>query len=372
MQTKLKIAGAALVMAGLYSIGCDKAKPKEAAVPAKKEAFCVSDSLGKMIKLEDVKMEPIEDELNLSGEVSFNDDKVVRVMSLVSGQVTAVKASLGDRVKAGQTLAIIRSFEIGNSSADARSAAVDVDIAQKNVAKAESMFKIGMISERDYQQTQQDYQKAQTALEKAKTVSSIYGAGAGTNGEIVIKAPTSGYILEKKIHAGSSVRNDNSDNLFTIGNLNEVWVLANVFESDVAKVREGYEAKVKVLAYPDKTFTGKIDKISSVLDPTNKVMKVRIRLSNSEGLLKPQMFANVIMSNTESVKALMIPSSAVIFQGGSNHVVIYRNKCNLQISAVHVIKTVGEKTYVDSGVQAGDKLITVHEGIIYSALSSGE
>ena len=373
MQRNIKFATVLTAIAFSALIqSCDKALPKTAeAAPAKKAAFCVSDSLAKMIKIEDVKTENIQDALNLSGEVSYNDDKVVRVMPLVSGQVLQVKVSLGDRVQAGQTLAVMRSFEVANSSSDARTATVDVDIYQKNMDKAESMYKIGMISERDYQQSKQDYQKALAILDKTQNVSNLYGGG-GVNGEVIIKAPTSGYILEKKVSAGSTVRNDNADNLFTIGNLNEVWVLANVFESDVARVREGYEAKVKVLAYPDKTFTGKIDKVSSVLDPNNKVMKVRIRLPNDAGLLKPQMFTNVIITNIESTKALTVPATAVIFQGGKNHVIIYKDKCDLQVGEVNIIKTVGDKTYISSGVQLGDKLVTLHQGLIYSALTSAQ
>jgi len=173
-----------------------------------------------------------------------------------------------------------------------------------------------------------------------------------------VKAPISGYIVEKKANAGNFIRNDNADNLFTISDLKEVWIWANVFESDIAKVREGYSAVVKTLAYPDKAFHGKIDKISEVLNPDNKVMKIRINLPNDGLLLKPEMFTNVVIENTEQLKAVSIPSDAMIFEGGKNFVVQYHSKCDLKLVEVQVLKTENNQSYLSSGLNAGDIIIS--------------
>jgi membrane fusion protein, heavy metal efflux system len=370
MKNILNVFVGLILICGMGCIvSCHKKEGAAAVVETKKAAYCLSDTLQKMIKIEAATTTNVEDALNLSGEVTFNEDKVIRVMPITSGRVMEVKASLGDYVKAGQTLVVMHSFEIVGSNSDKRTATADVEIYRKNMEAAESLYKSGMMSEKDYLNSKQDYNKALSAQEKSQQIGSLYGSEGSANGEIVIKAPASGYILEKKVASGQVIRTDNADNLFTIGDLSEVWVMANVFEVDISRVREGYNADVKTLAYSDRVFSGKIDKINTVLDPTNKAMKVRIRLQNSGNLLKPQMFTNVIVKNTTSQKAMMVPSSAVIFNNGKNFVVSYVDNCNLKVKEVSILKVVGEKTYIIGGIAEGEKLITRNEVLIYSALT---
>ncbi|MEJ7684062.1 MAG: efflux RND transporter periplasmic adaptor subunit [Segetibacter sp.] len=94
------------------------------------------------------------------------------------------------------------------------------------------------------------------------------------------------------------------DNLFTISDLKDVWVMANVFEADIPKVKEGYAVKVTTLAYPDKVFYGRVDRVSEVLDPEDKALKVRVKLENQDMMLKPEMFTRVIVTNEEKIKLL--------------------------------------------------------------------
>ena len=158
------------------------------------------------------------------------------------------------------------------------------------------------------------------------------------------------------------------DNLFTISDLKDVWVNANVFEADIPKVKEGYEVKVETLAYPDKIFKGTINKVSEVLDPSNKTLRVRIKLENEGLVLKPEMFAKVIVSNREAVKAICIPTSALISQNGKNFVVVYNSNKDMAIAEVSIIKTVADKTYINSGVNPGQKLIVKNQLLIFQQL----
>jgi cobalt-zinc-cadmium efflux system membrane fusion protein len=163
-----------------------------------------------------------------------------------------------------------------------------------------------------------------------------------------------------------------SDNMFTISDLKDVWVWANVFEADISKVKEGYAAKVVTLAFPDKIYTGVIDKMSTVLDPTNKVLRVRVRLTNPDLSLKPEMFANVIVTNTEKAKAISIPSTSVVEENGKTFVVEYNNNCDLKVVEVNILKIVGEKTYISSGLQPGQKLITHNALMIYDEFTDNQ
>ncbi len=361
----------------LFAVGtmlltaCGKTENKQAGEnkTLKPEKFCISDTLKNMIKIDTVTTQNVEDLLQVGGEVTFNQDKVVRVMPLTSGQISAVKINLGDYVQKGQVLATIKSSEVVGNANDQRSAQADINIYKKNMDAQENAFKNGMASEKDYLNSKQDYEKALTAAARASEFGKIYGS-SDANGFLNITAPVSGFVVEKKIAAGSYVRPDNADNLFTIGNVDEVWVMANIFETDISRVKLGYDAEITTIAYPDKKFHGKIDKLGDMLDPLNKALKVRIRLPNDNRLLKPEMFTNITIKNTQGIKSLVVPASALTFDSGKNYVIIYRDKCDVEVREVNILKTLGDKTYLKSGVKNGEQVITRNQLLIYNAFKS--
>ncbi|NNU34269.1 efflux RND transporter periplasmic adaptor subunit [Mucilaginibacter sp. S1162] len=344
-------------------------KQKQVDVPESKQV-CISDSLQKMITIDTAKTSTMKDELSLSGEVSSDDNNVVKVFPFSSGQVTSVKVSLGDRVEKGQTLAIMRSADVAGNYTDLSSTQADVAIAKRQLDQAESLYKNGISSERDFTEAKENYNKAVAANRKVKQQLSINGGGnTSDNGTLVIKAPQSGYIIEKNITSGSFIRQDNSGSMFTISNMKDVWIWANVFESDISKVKTGYTAKVTTLAYPGKVFMGKVNEISSVLDPDNKVMKIKIALPNPGMLLKPEMFTNVTITNNENAQAVSVPAKAVVFDSSKNYVVVYNGKCDLKVREVSVIKTVDDISYIASGLKPGDKVISKNQLLLYNSLT---
>jgi cobalt-zinc-cadmium efflux system membrane fusion protein len=323
----------------------------------------------KMITIDTVRLRNIDDELKLSGEVSFDENKVVKVFPFSSGQVLSVNPSLGDYVKAGQVLAEIKSADIAGNYADLSSAGADVSIARRQMENAEHLFQNGIGSEREYLEAKENYQKALTGAVKIQKQIAINGGGrTSANGTYTVIAPKSGYIVEKTINPGQFIRNDNGQDLFTIGDIGDVWIWANVYENDIAKVKEGYTARICTLAYPDTVFVGKVDKVSQVLDSQTKVMKIRVRLSNPNGYLKPEMFANIAIENTEGRKAIAIPSSSIVSEDGKNYVVIYRDTCELEIREVDVYKTVGNYTFLRSGLKPGERIIAQNQILFYRQL----
>ena len=337
--------------------------------PEEKKEVCVSDSMQTRITLDTAQLTNISNQLQLSGEVGFNENKVVKVFPFTSGQVMEVKVSIGDRVSAGQVLAIIKSADIAGNYSDLKTTNSDIAIAKRQMDNAKVLYEKGISSEKEYEEAKENYQKAVTANQKITDALRINGGGnTSANGVYTLKAPISGYIVEKKANAGNFIRQDNADNLFTISDLKDVWVWANVFETDIAKIHEGYSAVVKTLAYPDKQFKGKVDKISEVLSPDNKVMRIRINLPNDGLLLKPEMFTNVLIENTEQLKAVSIPSDAMVFEGGKNFVVIYKGKCDLKLAEVQVLKTENNRSYISSGLHAGDIIISKNQVLFYNAI----
>lgn len=340
---------------------------KEVKVENKK--FVLSDSMQKMIALDSAGICFVNDAITLSGEVSFNENTVNKIFPRNSGQVIECKVSVGDKVQAGQALAVIKSADIAGNYSDIASANADINITKRQLLNTENLYNNGIASEKEFTEAKQNYEKALAAKNKIQSLLNING-GNHTNaaGTYTLTSPINGYIVEKKVNAGNFIRTDMGDNLFTISNLKDVWVNANVFEADIPKVKEGYAVEVVTLAYPKNIFKGYINKVNEVLDPSNKTLRVRIKLENNELLLKPEMFAKVIVTDKENRKAICIPTNALISQNEKNFVVIYNSNSDMQIAEINILKTIGDKTYITDGINPGQKIIVKNQILIFQQL----
>ncbi len=167
-----------------------------------------------------------------------------------------------------------------------------------------------------------------------------------------------------------SIRADNNNDLFTISDLQNVWVWANVYESNISKVHPGDNVDVTTLSYPGRVFKGKVDQILNVLDPTNKVMKIRVVLPNPDYALKPQMFASVTVINQTDQQGLCIPSNALTFNNSQYYILVYKSNSDVRITPVQVISTNADKSYITGDVKTGDIIIGSNVVLIYDALNS--
>lgn len=351
-------------LVALFFVSCSH-KPTETQDPK----FALSDTIRNMMQTDSVRSCNVDDELTLNGKISFNQNNVVKVFPRSSGQVLQAPASLGDYVRKGQVLAIIKSADVAGSYADLSSANADIAISKRQMENAKSLYQSGISSEREFVEAKQNYEKALAFKSKVQSGISINGGSrSGASGQYVIIAPIAGYVVEKKVSAGNFIRSDASESLFTISDLQNVWVDANVYESDIPKVKVGYDVQVKVPSYPDKVFSGKVDKVGEMLDPESKALQVRVTLDNHEKLLKPEMFAGIVVSNKEHQVAICIPTKAMVSQDGHNYVVVYSGKDSLDIAEVQVIKTVGDHTFVSSGVIPGQQVITKEQLLIFNQL----
>jgi membrane fusion protein, heavy metal efflux system len=344
-------------------ISCEKKeKPKE-------KKFCMEDTMASMIKLDTVKLEEVKNEISLNGKVSFDLEKVVKIYPLAGGYVENIYVELGDKIKKGQTLALIASSEIVNLEKDYSQAEANLGIAEKSLSAAKDMYESGISSQKEFVTAEKEYSKAKSEMLRIQSIKKLYGVS--DNGHYFIKSPIDGFIVERKINPNTQIRPDNPDNIFTISDLTDVWVLANVYESDISKVHEGYPVKVTTISYPDLFFPGKIDKVYNVLDPATRSMKIRVRLENKDFKLKPEMYANVHVAYTEHNKMLAIPSSATIFDNSRNYVLVYREQCIVNTVEVTVFKSVAGISYISGGsLKEGDKIITKYQLLIYDALNN--
>lgn len=358
----LLLSGIALL--GLFVQACTDGKTAEITQPA---PFCLTDTLTHQLMLDTVKKQTVLNELRLSGKVTFNEDKIVKVYPLVGGNVEDLKVELGDYVQKGQVLAVIRSSEIAEFENQLITAQSNLIVAQKNLDVAEDMYQSGLSSAKDVVTARKELQKAESELKRIQEVLHIYGVGKKSIH--TVKSPISGFIVEKNVMENMQFRADNMDNLFTISNVDEVWTVANVFESDISKVKLGYEAEMTTLSYPDQVFKGKVDKIFNALDPESRVMKIRIRMQNKDFLLKPEMFANVVIRYSEDKQMLQIPSENVIFDKNKHFVMLYHSKCNIETRQIEPYRMVGSRAYIQSGLQEGEKVLSRNKLLVYDALN---
>jgi cobalt-zinc-cadmium efflux system membrane fusion protein len=333
-----------------------------------RQPYTIPDSLMRTLKIDTVKISSVTDATKFNGIVDFNQDKVANVFPLVSGNVSGITVMPGDYVHAGQVLGVVRSSEIANNNSSLVTAETNVQLTAKQLAQQKDLFKSGLASQVDVTSAEVSYQQAVAAQTAAKKILSINGNNK--NGEYPITTPIEGFVVQKNVNNGMAIRTDNNAALFTISDLKNVWVQANVYEENISKVKQGYDAEVSTISYPDKIFKGKIDQLTNVLDPVSKVMKMRIVLDNPGFLLKPEMFATITVYNKEDKQAISVSNSDLVFDNSQYYVVVYKDQKHIMIRPVEVLSTNGKTAYIKSGVEPGEKLIGSDALLIYGSLNN--
>lgn len=311
--------------------------------------------------------QPVQSSLKLFGKITADNNRQAQVFPLVGGTVTKVAVELGDYVRQGQVLSVIRSGEVAGFDRERMDAISDVALAEKNLQVARELYEGKLNTERDVAAAERELEKARAEKKRTNEMFQVYRISGGSNYNVT--APISGFIIDKNINQNVQLRSDNSEPLFSIAQIDEVWVLANVNESDIGKIHVGVIAEINTIAYPDKTFVGKVDKIFNVLDPETKAMKVRIRIPNVDLLLKPEMSATVHIQYQEAQTLVAIPSAAVIFDKSRNWVMVYHSRTKIETRPVEVYSQSGNITYLKTGLQPGETIITKSQLLVYDALN---
>ncbi len=346
-------------------VACKTEKKEE----EEKKVLCLSDSIARMIEITSCKLEKVEEQIKLSGRVEVDESKMLKIFPLVGGQVNKVTVELGDYVKKGDVLAILRSAEAAEIEKDIVGDSSRFEIALKVMHSSEEMYKSGLLSEKDYIISKNDFYRAKAEYARSKELYEIYSLSKGSH--YIIRAPLSGFVVGKDINEGMELRSDNQNSIFTISNLTDVWVIANVYESDIQKIKDNFPVDIQIVAYPDKIFQGKIEKIYNVIDPNTRVLKVRIRIENPDLLLKPGMFATVLVHHSTDNQMLAIPSKAIIFDSNKYYVMVYKNNCEIETREIEVNSVIGNKTaYLNRGLKEGEKIISKYQLLVFNMLDN--
>lgn len=340
---------------------------EEAKDTEESKAFALSDTMLKSVQLDTVKTRQVNGALDLNGKIIADENRMVEIFPIVGGNVLAVEAELGDYVKKGQTLAIIKSGEVAEYDRQLIDAQSDVLVAQKNLSVKQDLYASKLSSERELVGAQKELEKAEAGLKRIQETFSIYNFNSRS--EYHLKAPINGFLIAKNINRDMTLPEGHSESVFTVAELDEVWAIANVYESDISRIKEGMEVVISTLSYPGDLIKGKIDKIFSVLDPQTKTMKVRIRIPNPQFKLKPEMLATVKAKYSEENSFPSIASSALIFDNSRQFVMIFKDRYNIETREVEVYKTTDDVVWIKGGLKPGEVVISKNQLFIYDALN---
>ncbi len=359
-------AGILLLISCLITQACSETAEQQEAPEA--SAFCLSPEIKQKISMQTAELAGITESRRLSGKVEYNPDRVVNYVSLVGGVVTNTYFSLGDKVEKGKVLAEIRSAELSSLESEKKRLQAQLGVASRNVQSVQSMYEDGIASERALLEAQSEESSIQAELYKIKDNLALYSASS-ERGVFQIKAPVGGYVVNKQISGGMQISAE-GDPLFTISNLDEVWVTANIYAADLAYVQEGMEVLIQTTAYNEEAFSGRIENISQVFSEEERVLKARIVMENASRKLKPGMFVNVVVKKQSEDEAVLVPQKAIIFNNNRNYVILYHNDCDLSMQEVTVRSKDQANVYLNSGLQPGETIVTQNHLLIYEALKN--
>ena len=339
-----------------------------------------------------------QDEQDTDGKIATDDDRTTPVFSPYSGRVTRVFVQAGTLVKKGQPLFAVQASEfvqaqndLGAAQATQQSAAAQVKAAEADEARLGELYKVDGASLKELQQSQAGLAAAQAGLRTAEVASSavqnrlrIYGqsdrqiralsAGASAHRiqpEAVVTAPVDGTVVSRQVEPGQFLVAGSSTPAFQVSDLSRVWLVANVREADIGKVRLGDAMNVRVLAWPGHVFQARISYIAPAVDPVTRRLAVRAELANPDGLLKPEMFADFGIDTGPASTSLAVPEDAVIYEGKSAHVWLAKPGNSLVLQPVRLGANSRGLVAVLDGLRPGDRIATSGALFIDRAVRAG-
>ena len=308
------------------------------------------------------------DVLRLPAVVEPNAYARVSVTPLVTGRVTSVSAQLGAQVRQGQTLATVFSPELADAQTQYISARAELDAHERELARTEKLVQIGAASRQELERIHAEHTGQQTRVESARSRLDLLGmsreavesqaSGKSVDASTEVPAPISGVVTERLVNMGLNV--DPATKLFTVVDLSTVWIVANLYEKDFARVRVGDHATVVTPAYPDRQIQGRVSYIDPQVSPESRTTKVRVEVSNPHYDLRLGMLAEAQIQASTSTSVAFIPRIAVQNLADRSFVYVAKPGAPGQFMEREVLvgQPSGERIQVVSGVVAGDKVVT--------------
>ena len=337
----------------------DGAPPSAQVVPTGDMSLVSVDKPGLFPVVAAEKMEAAS-QLTATGSVLPDINREVPVISMANGRVVDIKTRLDDNVKKGQLLLKVQSPDITNAFDTYLKAANDEQLTNKAFVRAEDLFTHGAISQAMLEQAEDTEKDAKADLTATEEQLNTLGVDKNHPSSVVnVYAPISGVIVAQNVTnaAAAGVNLSGTATAFTIADLATVWIVCDVYENDISKVRLGQEAKIKINAWPDHPITGHISDIGPILDPSLRTAKVRIEVPNP-GFLKLGMFGTATFTGLEKETRAVVPADAILHLHDRDWVFIPAGDKEFKRIEVRAGKMLdGNRQEILSGMQPGQQVV---------------
>ena len=307
-------------------------------------------------------------DLTLIGKVAYAEDRYSRISSPLQGRVLEVRAHLGDRVQAGSVLLVLDSQDIAQAYSEYVKEDSDLQYATRARELAKDLYENKALALKDLKQAENELIKARAEFRRAKERLLSLRVPAQEldkpleqqkiTSRFEMKSPLAGIVVERNVTPGQSIGGDSGQVVFTVADLDMLQVVADVYERDLALVKEGQSAKVTVEAYQDVNFPATVTTIGDVVDPTSRTIKLHALVNNKDHRLKPEMFARLHIEIGESMRLLTIPREAVLEEDGKQFVYIVEGADQYVKREVAVSTISPDQVHVLRGLTSGQRIVT--------------
>ncbi len=291
--------------------------------------------------------------INAPAEIEFDPDRTALIGPLTEGRIASVAVKVGDHVERGAVLAILSSVAGAESRAALTQAQADLELGRTNLRRQDGLHASGIDTERVHQEAVAAVRRAEADLEAARQ-------RAGLTGDLTLRSPLAGTVVERHATAGETVGPDSK--LFTIADLSRVWVVGRVYERDVGAVRAGATARLTLEAYPGRKWEGSLAYVAAALDHETRTLPVRIELEHGDGALRPGLFGTLAIEAGDAVDALAIESGAVQRLGERTIVFVHQGSVGeserFAVRELQVGRTFGTFIEVTSGIEPGEEVVS--------------
>jgi len=346
------------------------------------------------LEVAEVSERPMERMLVATGVVAADQNREAHLRPLSRGVANRALVQLGDRVERGTPLLAYDNIEMGELSGEYISLLNELqrlqaqtEVSRRLVERARELLKVEGISQKEFELREAEYQQAQSAVKSKQAemerveeklhrlgvsdddLKDLVSAGPRTHRKSspdLMRAPFAGVVTKYDVAPGELLGPERE--VFTVVDTSVVWVLADIYERDLGKVREGLTARVKVPAYPDKVFTGKITYVGDVLDPDSRTAKLRCVVANPDGRLKLEMFATVEIPLPVREEAIVVPAAAVQVVGDLQVVFVQKGETQFEKRVIETGERSGDWIEIRSGLRPGERVVTMGAFYVKSAL----
>lgn len=362
-STVMSLLASLLLLAGLSA--CNEAVPPEPAIPqpilqGNQLRFPANHPQLNLIGITQAAPErPIA--IDMPAKLVWNEERTQRIYPAFGGRVTAIRADVGQSVRAGSVLAELASPDFGMAQADTAKALSDEVLAKKTLQRQVELFEAGIIARKELEQAQADAARASAESQRATARTQMYGGGAQVNQQLGLRATIGGIVVERNLNPGQELRPDQAGPgvpaLFVVSDPTSLWVQVDARESDAGLLQVGKSFELSIPALPGQKFEAKVAAAADFIDPATRTIKVRGVVNNPERRLKAEMLATARVQR-QLGSGVIIPASAVLLRGSRQFVFVQVQPGVFESRQVLRVYEGANEAVIARGLEVGDQVVS--------------